>query len=154
MAYARYMTWKVRLIVSFFAVVAIVALFLFGIGQREGLDGRVAQDFQTAGSDGALIANLDQVLLVAAQTPPGPFPADTFPAAVDEKTGAIWFFEQNQACWDAFSERAKSDLRERNLTPYQDPTQPETRSILVEFGSEQWLTFTFVQGKIVACDFG
>ncbi|MEM9777570.1 MAG: hypothetical protein AAF902_23530 [Chloroflexota bacterium] len=148
------MNWRIRLIISFFAIAGIVALFFFGINQREDSDGRVAQDFENAATDGRLIANLDEVLLVAAQTPPGPFPAATFPADVDEKTGAIWFFERNQDCWDAFSERAKSDLRQRDLTPYQDPNQPETRSILVEFEAEQWQTFTFVQGKIVSCDFG
>ncbi|MEM8859505.1 MAG: hypothetical protein AAGD96_14345 [Chloroflexota bacterium] len=148
------MNWRIRLIIAFLAIIGIVTLFIYGVGQREGQDGRVARDFERAGTDGRLIENIDEIMLIAAQTPPGPFPVSTFPSELDERTGAIWFFEQNQACWDAFSERAKSDLRQREHTPFQDPNQPETRSILVEFESENWLTFTFLQGQIVACEFG
>ena len=148
------MNWRIRLIIAIIAVVGVIILFRYGVGQRDGQDGQVAQDFQNAATDGRLIANIEEMILIAAQTPPGPFPADTFPPFVDDKTGAIWYFEQDQACWDAFAERGKSDLRERNLTPFQDPNQPETRSILIEFGTGQWLTFTFLQEQIVACEFG
>ncbi len=148
------MTWKTRLNITLVAFVAITGLLVYGVSQRRATPGRAQADAEQAIVEARTRFAVEDLLLYAAQTPPGVFIPSTVPADLDERTGAVWFFERNADCWAAAQTRTKSGGRQPILTAYKEPNQPEPLLVLAEFDTGEWLTFKFVQDSIVECEFG
>ena len=148
------MGWKTRLNITLIAFVAVTALLVYGVLQRQANPGRAQEDAEKAIVEARTRFAVEDLIFSVAQTPIGPFEPAYISADLDDRTGAIWFFERNADCWVATQTRAKSGGNRPTLTAYKEPSQPEPLLILAEFETGEWMTFKFVQDSIVECEFG
>ncbi len=148
------MTWKTRLNISLIAFVAIFGLLVFGVSQRRAVPGQAQADAEQSIVEARTRFAVEDLILYAAQTKPGVFDPATVTAELDDRTGAVWFFERNADCWAAVQTLAKSGGNRPILTTYKEPNQPEPLLVLAEFDTGDWLTFKFVQQSIVDCEYG
>ena len=148
------MTWKTRLNITLIAFAAIAVLLVYGVAQRRADTGRVQADADKAITEARTRFAVEDLIFFVAQTPVGPFEPEYISTELDDRTGAIWFFERHADCWTALQTRAKSGGNRPVLTPYKEPNQPEPLLILAEFENGDWMTFKFVQDAIVECEFG
>ena len=148
------MTWKSKLNITLIALVAVSFLLVYGVNQRRQNPGQAQAEAEKAIIEARTRFAVEDLLLSVAQTPIGGFEAEYISAELDDRTGAIWYFERNAECWSAVQTRAKAGGNRPTLTAYKEPNQPEPLLILAEFESGEWLTFKFVQDAIVDCDYG
>lgn len=148
------MTWKTRLNITLIAFAAVSVLLVYGVAQRRANPGRAQVEANKAIIEARTRFAVDDLVVTVAQTPHGLFESEYISAELDERTGAIWFFERNADCWSALQTRAKSGGNRPVLTAYKEPNQPEPLLILAEFDNGEWMTFKFVQDALVECKFG
>ena len=144
---------RTKINISLLALTGTIILFVIGIQQR-----RANSDLSKIPEAGAnarrrVVFVVEDLLLFAAQTPSGTFPADLIPADLEERSSASWYFAKDEACWSTLQKEAKENLDKPIFFPYREPSQPEAMLVYIEFDSEKTVTLKFVQDSLVDCDY-
>ena len=145
------MTPRIKLNITLLALIGTIVLLVVGIMQRRANPERAQAEEAEAIARRNVVFIVEDLLEFAAQTPPGPFPAEMISADLEARTGASWYFDKDPACWNTLQSGIKGSLAKPSLIPFREPNQPEPLLLLIEFDSGQKITLKFVQDSFVDC---